>query len=455
MIKKQLLLAISIGFWGSIVSLILILSFYNQPSINDDYCFGWIGRDFGIFKGAYLYYTNWSGRYSANVIMHLLPLTFSSNYRLFFIGPWILILFGLGNTLYFFKNAFRFSFNSFELWGLSFLFQGVCLYLIPAEGLFETIFWFPASIYFISFQCFLLFLNLHLFSSNFTGKNLIETILIFVLIGSSEFTLLIFSALFFLFSLNRLFLKKINLNYLIQTTVWLISLGIALFAPGNFTRSGTLEKNWVNIFLKTNQYFLDLLVHICSQPLFWMWIAFVILFSYSYELPLKKLNKREILLFSLFFFGGFWLSLFALSTGLGENYIPNRNFSLLTWYLLFLGTFIGFYAKSFVPFPFQISKFNIFWIAILFICFIPFSKTFKTFYREWKYDKLKNYALENQQRFENLRLSQANIVGLKPIKNKETLFFAQELSTDSTHLWCKCVANYYHKKAVYLKKETH
>jgi len=43
-------------------------------------------------------------------------------------------------------------------------------------------------------------------------------------------------------------------------------------------------------------------------------------------------------------------------------------------------------------------------------------------------------------------------VTIPAIKNKNTMFFMEELSTDPKHLWCKCIANYYRKADIHLRK---
>ena len=80
------------------------------------------------------------------------------------------------------------------------------------------------------------------------------------------------------------------------------------------------------------------------------------------------------------------------------------------------------------------------------------NENFTLLYQEFKNEQVEKYALENAKRFDKIKASSDSIVAVEPIKAKGSMFFVEELSPDSTHLWCKCIAQYYHKKAVYLKK---
>jgi hypothetical protein len=94
----------------------------------------------------------------------------------------------------------------------------------------------------------------------------------------------------------------------------------------------------------------------------------------------------------------------------------------------------------------QISLLSVF-ITLLF-----FNQNSKQFYDEWRFEKAKKYAKENVQRFDLILKSTDQRVTIPPIENKSTMFFMEELSTDPKHLWCKCIANYYGKSDIHLRK---
>ena len=55
-----------------------ILAMYNHPSVDDDYCFAYMTRDYGFWEAQKLYYEGWSGRYISNMIFHATPLAFGN-----------------------------------------------------------------------------------------------------------------------------------------------------------------------------------------------------------------------------------------------------------------------------------------------------------------------------------------------------------------------------------------
>ncbi len=112
-------LFLSLLVWGFMAFLLISLSFYNQPSITDDFCFGWMGKEYGIFLGAYHYYAGWSGRYFADLLLHFNPLVFSASFQHFKWGTMGLIVIGFANGYYFFKNALKIQHNNPNLWILS------------------------------------------------------------------------------------------------------------------------------------------------------------------------------------------------------------------------------------------------------------------------------------------------------------------------------------------------
>jgi hypothetical protein len=140
-----------------------------------------------------------------------------------------------------------------------------------------------------------------------------------------------------------------------------------------------------------------------------------------------------------------------MALALGEDFIPDRIQSLILMYLIFgfgylvvsLKYRLGQINTSSLAFP-QIS------LLVLFLTLLFFNKNSKQFYEEWRFDKAKNYAKENTDRFDQVLKSHEKHLIIPAIKNKNTLFFMEELSTDPSHLWCKCIANYYGKADIHL-----
>ena len=99
-ILSRILFLVSLGAWALIVFLMLSVARFNIPNIVDDFCFGWVSKEYGILTGAYYYYMGWSGRYFGNILMHTSPLYFSSDFIYLQFYTYSLIAFGFVTCLY-------------------------------------------------------------------------------------------------------------------------------------------------------------------------------------------------------------------------------------------------------------------------------------------------------------------------------------------------------------------
>ena len=443
-------LFLSLFVWGFMAFLLISLSFYNQPSITDDFCFGWMGRDFGIFQGAYQYYAGWSGRYFADLLLHFNPLVFSPTFEHFKWGTITLIVVGFVNGYYFLKNTLQLSHNDPNLWILSLVSQAVCWYTIP--GLFQLFYWFSGHYYYLSFHLAILFVNVYFYCSRPILRIFLIACIIFCLIGSGEISMIMFSGIFWpcqLFTAWKQ--KKVNLETILFFIIWGISIGLVLLSPGNNIRA---PKNidYTNGLTESVLNFGLLLKIYVKSPLIWVFNAMLLV---TIEKPKKQplLTLAEFSALFFVFILSYFLVFIPIALGLGEEFIPDRIQSLILMYLMLgFGFAIVWFKLCFV----QINPHNqiISQIALLviFIALLFFNQNAKQFYVEWRFDKAKNYARENTERFEKVLQSQEQDVTIPAIKNKNTMFFMEELSTDPKHLWCKCIANYYRKADIHLRK---
>jgi hypothetical protein len=443
-------LFLSLLVWGFMAFLLVSLSFYNQPSITDDFCFGWMGREYGIFLGAYHYYAGWSGRYFADLLLHLNPLVFSTSFEYFKWGTITLIVIGFANGYYFLKNTLQLSHNNSNLWILSFVSQAVCWYTLP--GLFQLFFWFSGHYYYVSFHLAILFVNVYFYCSRPKLRVFLLSCIIFCLIGSSEISMIMFSGIFWPFQLYTAWKqKKITLETIVFLIVWGFSIGLVLLSPGNKVRVPK-HIDYINGLTESILNFEMMIKLYVKSPL--IWILNLLLFV-TIEKPKKQylLTFKEITGLLFVFFCSYFLAFVPMALALGEDFIPNRIQSLILMYLM-LG--IGYFVVwiKFKVGPRNPSSLYVSQIAllVLFLMLVFFNKNSKQFYEEWRFDRAKNYALENAQRFDLILKSTDQHVVIPTIKNKNTLFFMEELSEDPKHLWCKCIANYYGKADVHLSK---
>ena len=443
-------LFLSLLAWGFMAFLLISLSFYNQPSITDDFCFGWMGREYGIFLGAYYYYVGWSGRYFADLLLHFNPLVFSTSFAYFKWGTIALIVIGFANGYYFLKNALQLSHNNPKLWILSFISQAVCWYTIP--GLFQLFYWFSGHYYYLSFHLALLFISVYFYCSRPILRATLLSSLIFCLIGSSEITMIMFSGIFWPFQLYTAWKqKKIKLETIIFFIVWGISVGLVLLSPGNKVRA---PKNidYIKGLTESMLNFGMLLKIYAKSPLIWV---FNLLLFVTIEKPKSQyiLSFRAMTSLLILFFMSYFIAFVPMGLALGEDFISDRIQSLILMYLIFglgyLFVWIKFKVGQINPSSLAISQIS---LLVLFLMLLFFNKNAKQFYNEWRFDRAKTYAIENAQRFDLILKSTHQHVQIPPIENKNTMFFMEEFSTDPKHLWCKCIANYYRKADIHLRK---
>ena len=443
-------LFLSLFVWGFMAFLLISLSFYNQPSITDDFCFGWMGRDFGIFLGAYEYYTGWSGRYFADLLLHFNPLVFSTSFEHFKWGTMVLIVIGFANGYYFFKNVFQIQHNNPNLWILSLVSQAVCWYTIP--GLFQLFYWFSGHYYYLSFHLAILFVNVYFYCSKPILRVTLIACIIFCLIGSSEISMIMFSGIFWPWQLYMAWKqKKIKLETILFFIIWGISIGLVLLSPGNKVRAPK-HIDYTKGLIESILNFGLLLIMYVKSPIIWV---FNLLLFVTIDKPKKQylLSFKEIIGILIFFFISYFLVFVPLAFGLGEKFIPERIQSLILMYLIFgfgyLIVWIKYKVGHINPASLAISQIS---LLVVFITLLLFNKNSKQFYEEWRFDKAKKYANENAKRFDLILKSKNQHVVIPPIENKNTMFFMEELSTDPKHLWCKCIANYYGKADIHLDK---
>lgn len=443
-------LFLSLFVWGFMAFLLISLSFYNQPSITDDFCFGWMGREYGIFQGAYHYYAGWSGRYFADLLLHFNPLVFSTSFEHFKWGTIALIILGFANGYYFLKNVFQISNNNPNLWILSLVSQAICWYTIP--GLFQLFYWFSGHYYYLSFHLVLLFVNVYFYCSKPIVRVPLLCCIIFCLIGSSEISMIMFSGIFWPFQLYRAWKqKKIKLEFILFFIIWGISIGLVFLSPGNKVRA---PKNidYIKGLTESILNFGMLLKFYLKSPLIWV---FNLLLFCTIDKPKKQylLSFTEIIGLLILFLTSYFLAFVPMALALGEDFIPDRIQSLILMYLIFgfgyLIVWIKYKVGYINPSSRAISQIS---LLVVLITLLLFNQNSKQFYEEWRFDKAKKYANENVHRFDQILKSKNQQVVIPPIENKNTIFFMEELSTDPKHLWCKCIANYYGKTDIHLLK---
>ncbi len=435
----------SFGAWAFILTLMLAIARFNVPSIVDDFCFGWVAKQYGIFAGAYYYYMGWSGRYFGNLLMHCTPLYFSSDFTYLQLNTYFLLGLGFVTSLFAIRRISSWEFSDQRLWTSVFLFQSAVLYSI--SGLYQWFYWFTGIYYYISIQLILLFLVVYFTMQSSRKRTIILSLLLLGLMGTSEVSMLMFSAVFWGYQVWLWRFKgPIQKELYLLFAIWLLGFLAVMLSPGNQVRAVSHVNLTEGLHILFSNL-IDLAIQFATSPLcwafcLWMWWIFP---SESIK-PVSRLNLGVI---SLLFFGAILMSFIPLSFALGEPHIPARILSLYVVFLLIYVAFTLVQLKHYLPNGRNAGI----GVLILMLAGVWKSDNARMLTRELMSGQAAAYSAENHRRFEKIRLSTSDTVTVELLQTRSKIFFGEELSQDPKHLWCKCVANYYGKKAVHLKKD--
>lgn len=442
---------------------LLILSFYSFPTA-DDFCVSAIARPLDTLSTVKYYYMNWSGRYSAMLLLAINPLVFDliSLYKYI---PFLTLIGLTFSTYLFHKSLFIKSvFFPFLLTSLTiFLF----FYQIPT--LSEGLYWVTsAAVYFyaiITFNILIYFFSIY----SRSGRLIVLfplIILVIVSVGFNESATFSYVLVWLILSL---ILFKIHCPHYLRAVVLVIliisiAFGlISILAPGNFVRLGTSEpKNLLDIFLAIKSSIYSSLRHIIR------WLPMVIIVSLffvsvvSRDIVQNKLSSKLyviykqfsplyslILSFSLVVLG--FLPAY-LSVGVGG---PSRNVNFI--YFSFLISFFLFIIHCLVYFN-NFSWHNFYKNIILkfalafFIVLSIFNEgVLKQAYKDIFDGSAKSFSDVNQIRL-SLVKNGGDFLCLPTIENPPFSIFSPDLSiqSDSNDWRNYCFAQYFNKKSVYV-----
>jgi len=437
------MLVASFSCWFVMVGMMLYIAQFNTPNLVDDFCFAWVSKEYGVLPGAYYYYMGWSGRYFGNILMHLTPLFFSSSFTFSGLNTYLLLSFGFVTNLYLVRRVTDLPFRSTRLWSSVFLIQAAALYSI--SGMYQWFYWFSGIYYYASLQLVLLFFVVYFFEKASWLRTSVLSILLFCLMGSSEISMLLFSGVFWGYQLWKWRFKgPIESELYLFFAIWVVGFLLVMLAPGNQVRAVTNVNlgDGIHILLSNVK---ELIKQFFSSPFMWacfLWVLFVLELPKSYA----RMSIVDMFLVTALFFFSIIVSFIPLSFALGEVHIPERIISLFLLFMLMFTCFIVLQLKS-VWGGLHLNR-----ISVLVLVFIGLgiykSKNFSLLSHEISSGSAEAYTQEYRARFEQIRLSKSDSVVVAPLKNHSALFFTEDLSQDPKHLWCKCVANYYGKKAV-------
>ena len=436
---------------------------YNHPSVDDDFCFAYMTRDYGFWKAQKFYYEGWSGRYISNMIFHATPLAFGN---FWFVKLMPFLIFGfLFHSLYTFIGEVLNPTKS-NRFLLTATFLGV--FVIFSPSLIDTFYWYSSVFIFpTSFGFFLYFIVVVLryykpkYQHIKLPISLLAATLIFFIIGSNEVMMLfILGFLGIVWGYFLLFKKRFDTLFF---ALMLIGLYFAYFwvvqAKGNQVRmvggnvlGGEIATSLLNAFKSTlknaiywsatlwgfsiayRRYFLPKYSQESPSQIFKvkLWIPivsllvlmFMMFFVIHYGNDMGVPDRVKNVIFAVFMVGFFYITTVYYFNNVAD--IPKSQTSVIEW--------VSVGASAFLIL-----------ISIYFE-----GQNLKSMYADIRLGIAKRYDQEMTERYTKIRESKSDTVYVSPIKNVPKSLCFDDIKTNEKHLWNKCYANYFEKKVIIL-----
>ena len=454
---------------------------YNHPSVDDDFCFAYMTRDYGFWKAQRLYYEGWSGRYISNMIFHATPLAFGN---FWFVKLMPFLIFGflfhaiytlIGEVL---KQPQPLSVSSqplsvssqttatsslplsvFSQMTLTITFLSI--FIIFSPSIIDTFYWYSSVFIFptsFGFFLYLIVVLLRFYQPHYQRIkyliSLLAATLVFLIVGSNEVMMLfIIGFLGIIWGYMLLFQKRFDVFIF---TLMLIGLYFAYFwvvqAKGNQIRlvggnvlGGAIVLSLTNALKST--VFDGLKWSLILSPFAYLYIS-----SLPEKESVKAIFKANVWIVSLGLFTLLFMMFFVIHYG-NDMGVPDRVKNVI-FEVFLIGYFYIFtiikYSYS-VNYKLKPSLIN-YGIGALIISFFIFryGQNLQIMYADIRLGIAKRYDQEMTQRYTKIRESKSDTVYVAPLKNVPKSLCFDDIKTTEKHLWNKCYATYFEKKVIIL-----
>ncbi len=456
-----------------------VLSFYNHPSPADDYCFANTAMQYGFWRAQQFYYDGWSGRFFHNFLVHSSPLTIGwyGGYKVY---PLVLLA-GLGLAFYALASQWLTpgrpegvtthpgKNKESDLSQLSKLAVAAGLlvgFMATLAGLPEFLYWYAGMACYSLSAVFFLFLLATLLAHQRRGFGiradylLLESVLITGMVGSSETSMVMVMSLLAMVAFGE-FVQRGRLSgaIVVLLGVGAVACYFLMAAPGNAIRIGSNpnSSNPSLTLLSSVRYAAGYVVHLLGRTpllpvsLLYLPVAYRLTNgsrpAYLRVHPLLALLHGAVtvlVLISLHFYGvGIppvprLINLINLFVWLSWGY------NLTLWVVALRGR-VRFERWLPIVRPVAVAAFV--WIVIV----VALGPVVPMAYGDWLSGRAAQYDRAMQQRYAQLRQAGPNSVRLVPLSQYPASLFLEDVKEDSTHLWNRCWADYYHKKTIVLR----
>lgn len=431
---------------------------YNHPSVDDDFCFAYMTRDYGFWEAQKLYYEGWSGRYISNMFFHATPLAFGN---FWFVKLMPFLIFGfLFHAIYtFISEVLNPMPSNRYLLTATFL----SIFIIFSPSIVDTFYWYSSVFIFpTSFGFFLYFIVviLRYYQPQYQRIKLLIALLavtlVFFIIGSNEVMMLFIIGLCgAIWAYILLFKKRFDTLFF---ALMLIGLYFAYFwvvqAKGNQIRlvGGNVLGGAIGLSL------LNGLKSTLFDGLKWSLILMPFAYLYSLVLPekelVKEIFKANVWMVILGLFTLLFMMFFVIHYG-NDMGVPDRVKNVI--FAVFLVGY--FYIVTIIKYSYSINyeiKFRLIQYIVITLmislCIFRYGQNLKIMYADIRLGIAKRYDQEMTQRYTQIRESKSDTIYVAPIKNIPKSLCFDDLKTNEKHLWNKCYANYFEKKVIILKE---
>lgn len=453
-------------FLGFVVAPLLALAYFNHPSAADDYCFAYMTRDYGFWRAQKYYYDEWTGRYFSNFLFHGTPL-FLNWLAYFKILP-VVLLAGLGASFYGLVGQLIRASTRDKL-TLTAVF--LALYLLRIGSLAEALYWSTAAYVYTLPQILLLYWLTVLIRHERAEAGLNRTLLavlagflVFALIGSSEMFLLLTVWLlgglvgYALVFSRRSWANRVPPLLLGLTLVAAGSCYLELSAPGNAVRlsgnplSGNipfaLRMSFVAIFQYGSQWLTTALL---LTPLFLSWLGPYLpnaqaLSRYLRIPPWVALVAWTVAQLLLFFPQYYGIGIEPPVRVINVVYF----FFLLGWFYNLTVLAVWAYERHRLLLARRLPDWAVAGFCVLIGYLALQSDTVRLAYRDLRTGTAQRYDRALTARYELIRTSRADTVYVAPLPPVPQSLFVEDIRDTTAHLWNKCYATHFQKKAIVL-----
>lgn len=437
----------------------LVLSFYAHPSW-DDFMYAYYSDVKGFWEAQKIWYMTWSGRFFSTAFLSFAnPLVFRSitGYK---IMTFLLILATFAVIYYAVSAFFRDSVKTRSkiLASLSLCY----LYLSGLPSVSLALYWHSSVVIYqvANIAMLLIFvLLLKMYSDDGIKSKInifIVCILIFVVSGSNEISMLSIVVLFLmLFISNIIIFKKIDGLLLLFAGVSVISFLIVYMAPGNSVRL-QVHPDSHKLFFTLKSSFTDLISFIKYRlfniPLLLFTILFIPFCSKAMtdvNFKYKKLLQYPLLTVTiglLILYSGFVVSYWSLGTTPPARALNVSFFTfLLIWFYATASIIYYFKERKDKTIPGLPGYAYVIICLFIFIGFIKETGNIKTAVKDLS-GPAQKFDSELNKRYSMISADNSDTCKVDSLEVIPGSFFYSDITADPDEYFNRYQANYFHKK---------